>query len=54
MTTRPGPLPGISTEKMHMFLAEYAAASRVGAGGGLAEENEEIEVEPVQKVPMKL
>ena len=37
-------MPGISTEKMHMFLAEYSAASRVGAGGGLAEENEEIEV----------
>jgi hypothetical protein len=37
-------MPGVSTEKMHMFLAEYRAASRVGAGGGLAEENEEIEV----------
>ena len=38
------PMPGISTEKMHMFLAEYSAASRVADGGGLAEENEEIEV----------
>ncbi|WP_413991540.1 NUDIX domain-containing protein [Labrys okinawensis] len=38
------PMPGISTEKMHMFLAEYSAASRIADGGGLAEENEEIEV----------
>ena len=37
-------MPGVSTEKMHMFLAEYRAASRIGVGGGLAEENEEIEV----------
>ncbi|CAM5773329.1 ADP-ribose pyrophosphatase [Labrys miyagiensis] len=37
-------MPGISTEKMHMFLAEYSSASRVGDGGGLEEENEEIEV----------
>jgi nudix-type nucleoside diphosphatase (YffH/AdpP family) len=37
-------MPGVSTERMHMFLAEYSAANRVAAGGGLAEENEEIEV----------
>ncbi|MDQ0392250.1 NUDIX domain-containing protein [Labrys monachus] len=38
------PMAGVSTEKMHLFLAEYGPASRVGAGGGLSEENEEIEV----------
>jgi nudix-type nucleoside diphosphatase (YffH/AdpP family) len=37
-------MPGISTEKMYLFLAEYSAHSRVGEGGGLTEENEEIEV----------
>jgi len=38
------PMPGISTEGVHLFLAEYRAADRVGAGGGLAHETEEIEV----------
>ena len=38
------PMPGISTERIDMFLAEYDAADRVAAGGGLAEETEEIEV----------
>ena len=37
-------MPGVSTERMHMFLAEYSAESRVAPGGGLAEEDEEIEV----------
>jgi nudix-type nucleoside diphosphatase (YffH/AdpP family) len=37
-------MPGISTERMDMFLASYTAADRVSAGGGLATENEEIEV----------
>jgi nudix-type nucleoside diphosphatase (YffH/AdpP family) len=37
-------MPGISAERMHAFLAEYRAADRVGAGGGIAGENEEIEV----------
>lgn len=37
-------MPGISTERMELFLAEYAAADRVAEGGGLAEEVEEIEV----------
>lgn len=36
--------PGISTERMHLFLAAYEASDRVSAGGGLAEEHEEIEV----------
>lgn len=37
-------LPGLSTERMDLFLAPYRAADREGAGGGLAEENECIEV----------
>jgi nudix-type nucleoside diphosphatase (YffH/AdpP family) len=36
--------PGISTEKMSLYLAAYRAADRVGAGGGLAEEHEGITV----------
>ena len=36
--------PGISTERMTLFLAPYAAADRVAAGGGLAAEQENIEV----------
>lgn len=35
--------PGVSSEKMALFLAPYAAADRVGDGGGLPEENELIE-----------
>lgn len=37
-------MPGISTERMDLFLAEYGAADRIGAGGGLAAEHEDIEV----------
>ncbi len=36
--------PGISTERMHLFLAPYRAADRIGDGGGLAEEQESIAV----------
>jgi nudix-type nucleoside diphosphatase (YffH/AdpP family) len=36
--------PGSVTEKQHFFVAEYDAAMRVGDGGGLAEEGEDIEV----------
>lgn len=36
--------PGAVTEKLHFFVAEYDAAMRVSAGGGLADEGEDIEV----------
>ncbi len=36
--------PGISTERIHLFLAPYEPADRVSEGGGLASEHEEIEV----------
>lgn len=35
--------PGISTERLHLFLAAFSESDRVGDGGGLAEENENIE-----------
>ena len=36
--------PGAVTEKLHFFVAEYDATMRIGAGGGLADEGEDIEV----------
>jgi nudix-type nucleoside diphosphatase (YffH/AdpP family) len=36
--------PGALTEKIHFFVAEYEPEMRVSAGGGLADEGEEIEV----------
>jgi nudix-type nucleoside diphosphatase (YffH/AdpP family) len=36
--------PGSVTEKLHFFVAEYDAAMRIGDGGGLEEEGEDIEV----------
>jgi len=36
--------PGSVTERLYFFVGEYDSGSRVGAGGGLAEEGEDIEV----------
>jgi nudix-type nucleoside diphosphatase (YffH/AdpP family) len=36
--------PGSTTERLHLFVAEYDRARRSGPGGGLAEEGESIEV----------
>jgi nudix-type nucleoside diphosphatase (YffH/AdpP family) len=37
--------PGMCTEETHLFLAPYGQADRVEAGGGVAEEHEDIVVE---------
>jgi nudix-type nucleoside diphosphatase (YffH/AdpP family) len=36
--------PGALTEKMYLFIAKYNDAMRINEGGGLAAEDEEIEV----------
>src|SRR5438552_537562 len=36
--------PGAITEKLHFFVAEYEPHMRVGSGGGIASEGEDIEV----------
>ena len=36
--------PGSVTETLHFFVAEYAAAMRIGDGGGHPDEGEDIEV----------
>lgn len=36
--------PGSVTEKLHFFVADYRAEDRIQAGGGMAEEGEDIEV----------
>jgi nudix-type nucleoside diphosphatase (YffH/AdpP family) len=36
--------PGSVTEKQHFFVAEYDSSMRIGSGGGLADEGEDIEV----------
>jgi len=36
--------PGSVTEKLHFFVAEYEPRMRVGSGGGIASEGEDIEV----------
>jgi nudix-type nucleoside diphosphatase (YffH/AdpP family) len=36
--------PGAVTEKLHFFVGEYDSSMRIGSGGGLAAEGEDIEV----------
>ena len=36
--------PGAITEKLHFFVAEYDPSMRIGDGGGVASEGEDIEV----------
>lgn len=36
--------PGAVTERLHFFVAEYEPHMRVGSGGGIADEGEDIEV----------
>jgi nudix-type nucleoside diphosphatase (YffH/AdpP family) len=36
--------PGSITEKLHFFVAEYEPSMRIGRGGGIAAEGEDIEV----------
>lgn len=36
--------PGSVTERLHFYVAEYMAGDRVGRGGGVADEGEDIEV----------
>ena len=40
-------MPGISTERMDMFLAAYRESDRVGPGGGKDNEHESISVEEI-------
>lgn len=44
--------PGVSTERVSLFLAPYAAADRRGAGGGVEGEHEDITVreEPLARL----
>jgi nudix-type nucleoside diphosphatase (YffH/AdpP family) len=38
------PSPGVSGERVSLFLAAYASSDRVGDGGGVADEHEDITV----------
>ncbi len=40
-------MPGVSTELASVYLAAYSAADRVAAGGGVAGEDEDIDVREV-------
>jgi nudix-type nucleoside diphosphatase (YffH/AdpP family) len=39
--------PGVSTERLHLYLATYSPADRVGPGGGRADELEDIIVREI-------
>ena len=43
-------MPGISAERMDMFLAAYATADRTGAGGGIDDEGIEVVEMPLSEL----
>ncbi|MBX6424932.1 MAG: NUDIX hydrolase [Variibacter sp.] len=43
-------MPGLSTERMFLYLAPYTEADRIGAGGGLPHEHEDI---AVREIPLQ-
>jgi len=45
-------MPGVSTERMALYLAEYRAEDRVGEGGGVAHEQEEVSVVEMDLKPL--
>lgn len=45
--------PGYSTERIHLFLAPYSLADRSGRGGGLAEEQEHIDIREIAVADLK-
>ena len=47
LVTRAYSMPGISSERLWLYLAPFTAGDRVGDGGGLAHEGEQIAVEEV-------
>jgi nudix-type nucleoside diphosphatase (YffH/AdpP family) len=41
------PMPPIATERVHLYLTQYAAVDRVSEGGGAAGEHEHVEVHEI-------
>jgi ADP-ribose pyrophosphatase len=46
--------PGGSSERIHLFYAEASAATKVGAGGGIGDEDIEIVAKPLAEIPALL
>ncbi len=44
LALNPFTLPGLATEQLHLFLADYDSTAPRSAGGGIAQEGEDIEV----------
>ena len=43
-------MPGISTERMDLFLGEYSEADRVHAGGGIEDESIQVLEMPLAEI----
>ena len=41
------PMPAVSTETIHLFLAPFGEDAQTGTGGGLLEEGERVDIETV-------